>query len=224
MSWKSFVLGVATGVLVVALLAVVLLRTVASPAGESGAPTSPVPTAGSSTPAPDRPGSVRTGETWLGAVDLSSNDVLTADGPLLDVDATGARVSLTAEGLRAGELTIRATLPFETAAQQMGEGIELYAAGELAGLRRTVEILGQQVRIDATGRVQADDGQLLIEPQTVDLGSFEWVNDIASATIRAFVTIRHTVTGLPEGMDLDAVDVSPDGFRVELSGTDVRIG
>ena len=80
------------------------------------------------------------------------------------------------------------------------------------------------MRIDATGRVQADDGQLLIEPETVDLGSFDWINDIASATVRAFVTIRHTVTGLPDGMRLDAVEVQRDGFRVELSGTGVRIG
>lgn len=221
MSWKSFGLGAGAGVLGLLVAAGILLMTISSPAGQSPAPALPGATTTGS-PGPTTP--VDPGETWLDDVDLSSSAVLTADGPLRDIAATGSGVTLSSDGLRAEELEIMATLPYETAAQQMDEGIELYPAGEFAGLRRTVEVLGRQIDIDATGRVSAENGQLVIEPETVSLGSAGWIDSLASATVRSLVTIRHTVTGLPAGMRLDAVAVQPDGFRVELSGTDVEIG
>ena len=51
----------------------------------------------------------------------------------------------------------------------------------------------------------------------------EWLA-VASAAVRSFVTIRHTVTGIPEGLRLDEVEVRSDGFRVDLSGRNVHIG
>ena len=221
MSRRPFALGFGAGILSLLLVAALLLLLVSTPAGPSPGSGS---TRSATTQPPTGPASVAPGETWLGDVELSSEDVRTADGPLQDVAASGAGVQLTEEGLQADRLDLLATLPFETAAEQIGDGIELYPAGDLAGMRRTVEILGRQVPIEATGRVQAVDGQLVIEPQTVDLGSAEWVDRLASAAVRAFVTIRHTVTGIPDGMRLDTVEVQPDGFRVELSGTDVSIG
>jgi hypothetical protein len=221
MSRRPFALGFGAGILSLLLVAALLLLLVSTPAGP---PAESSPTRSATTQPPTAPATVAPGETWLGDVELSSEDVRTADGPLQDVAASGVGVQLTEEGLQADRLDLLATLPFETAAEQIGDGIELYPAGDLAGMRRTVEILGRQVPIEATGRVQAVDGQLVIEPQTVDLGSAEWVDRLASAAVRAFVTIRHTVTGIPEGMRLDTVEVQPDGFRVELSGTEVSIG
>lgn len=225
MNRRSFALGFGVGLLTLALGLLLLALLVSSPAG-SASPASPSPTGaatGTSTP-PGAPPTLADGETWLSDVQLSTGDVLTPDGPLRDVTANGEGVSLTAEGLTAQRLSLEATLPFETAAEQIGDGIELYPAGELAGLRRTVELLGRQIDLDATGRVQAVDGQLVIEPETVDLGSFDWLDQVASAAARQFVTIRHTVTGIPQGLHLDVVQVRRDGFRVELSGSDVLIG
>ena len=222
MSRRSFTLGFVAGICTLLLVAVVLLLALSRPAARPAAtdqPPRPVPTEGSSAPS-----TVAPGETWLSDVDLRSTLVTTADGPLRDVTADGSGVRLTSQGLRADRLELVATLPFETAAAQIGDDIELYAAGDLAGLRRTVEILGRQVPIEATGRVQAVDGQLVIEPETVDLGSFDWIDRVASAAVRSFVTIRHTVTGIPDGLSLDTVEVTPDGFGVELSGSDVSIG
>lgn len=225
MSRRSFALGFVAGLLSLLLVTVALLLAVSSPAGRPNASSPPSSvTEPSRAPTSTPPPSIAPGETWLSDVELSSGDVRTIDGPLRDVTAKGTGVRLTPEGLRAERLHLVATLPFATAAEQIGDGIELYPAGDLAGLRRTVEILGRQVPIEATGRVEAVDGQLVIEPETVDLGSFAWLDRVASAAVRAFVTIRHTVTGIPDGMRLDSVEVHPDGFRVELSGTDVSIG
>ncbi|MCA1782874.1 MAG: LmeA family phospholipid-binding protein [Dermatophilaceae bacterium] len=220
MNRRSFALGFGAGILSLLVVAAVLLLIVSTPAGPAVAPSSPR----AQVTSPASPPAVGPGETWLSDVELSSGDVRTTDGPLRDVTASGSGVRLTPDGLRADRLDLVATLPFETTAEQIGDGIELYPDGELTGLRRTVEILGRQVPIEATGRVRAVDGQLVIEPETVDLGSFEWLDRVASAAVRTFVTIRHTVTGIPDGMRLDDVEVHQDGFRVELSGTDVRIG
>lgn len=219
MNGRSFAAGLGTGLLVAVLAVIALLLLISSPSGgdPGGAPppTSPTP-AVTTPPAP--------GETRLADVELSSSDVVTADGPLRDVRAVGSGVVLDEDGLTADRLDIEATLPFGTAAEQIGDGVELFAAGELTGLRRSIEFLGRTVDIEATGRVSAQDGRLVIEPETVDLGSADWIDQVASAAVRSLITIRHTVTGIPEGMRLEAVQVQPDGFRVDLTGTDVRIG
>lgn len=210
---RAFLAGVLTTLVALAVAAVVVVATlpVADPA-----PATPSPS-----PAPGAPTSVAEGETWLGDVDLSSSSVLTSDGPLTAVRATGAGVRLTADGLRAQRLDIGAVLPFATAARQIGD-VELYAAGNgRAGVRRTASVLGREIAIRATGTVRAVDGQLVIEPESVDLGGPGLVDSALSAAASRFVTIRHTVTGLPAGMRLTGVSVQQNGFRATLAGTDV---
>jgi hypothetical protein len=211
---RSFLAGVLTTLVALAVAAVVVLWSLPV--------TDPAPADPSPPPSPSgAPSSVAEGETWLGDVDLSSSSVLTSDGPLSDVRATGAGVRLTAEGLRAQRLDIGAVLPFATAARQIGD-VELYAAGNgRAGVRRTASILGRDLAIRAIGTVRAVDGQLVIEPEAVDLGGPSLVDTALSAAARRFVTIRHTVTGLPAGVRLTGVSVEQDGFRATLAGSGV---
>lgn len=215
---RTFLLGLVTGVLavVVGLAAVVL---VAADPGRPGATPQPGAT---SRPLPSPPTDLRRGETWLQAVVLDSSAVLTSEGGFRDVHATGQDVRMTSSGLRAGTLRLVATLPFDAAARQVGRGVQLYAAGGgKAGVRRTTTLLGRQVQVRATGTVRAVDGQLVIEPETVDLGGPEVLDAALSATVRRLVTIRHTVQGLPAGMRLTHVEVTDGGFRATLDGSGV---
>ena len=82
---------------------------------------------------------------------------------------------------------------------------------------------GREVEVRATGTVRAVDGQLVIEPETVDLDGPDWLDSAASALVRQLVTIRHTVEGVPEGMALTSVSVQEGGFRAHLRGDDVAI-
>lgn len=217
---KQFALGATSmlAALVVAVLAVVW--SVGSPG--SGSPV-PSPTTTSSPPA-SAPTDLADGETWLGDVRLTSADVVTADGGLSDVTAVGSGVTLTADGLRAGRLDLDATLPFDTAAAQIGGGVSLYAASSgRAGLRREVSVLGREVEVRASGTVKAVDGRLVIEPETIDLDGPDWLDSAASSIVRRLVTIRHTVEGVPDGMALTSVSVQPDGFRAHLRGEGVAI-
>ena len=70
----------------------------------------------------------------------------------------------------------------------------------------------------------AEGGQLLIEPETIDLGGPSFLDAAASSLARSLATIRQDVPGVPTGMSLDAVAVTPQGFDAQLSGTDVVVG
>ena len=121
-----------------------------------------------------------------------------------------------------GTLALDATLPFDVAATQIGEGITLTdAGGGLVGIERSADILGQNVRIAATGRVRAEGGDLVIEPESVDLGGPAVLDDLLGFAARTLVTIRHTIDGLPAGLRLTDVSVSATGFAAHLDGTDV---
>jgi hypothetical protein len=226
---KNFLLGVGVTLAVLALGLVVLVLSLGSGAsGAAGGPASPGPASPvrtSSATVAQQPSDLAEDETWLGAVELRSQDVVSAKGDLVDVVATGSGVRFSSAGLEAQLLDIDATIPFATVAEQVGQDVTVYDAGNgKTGVERQVTILGRDITLQATGTVSADGGQLLIEPETVDLGGPAFLDSAASALARSLATIRQDVAGVPEGMSLLAVQVTPDGFDAQLTGTDVVIG
>lgn len=220
---KHFLLGVATTLAVLALAVLALVLTLGSGGGEAVAV--PSPTASGTEGRTEQPDDLAADETWLGSVELRSEDVVSADAELADVVATGSGVRFSPEGLRADRLDLDATVPYETVAAQVGEDVRIFdAGGGLAGIERQVTVLGRDVSVSATGTVTADGGQLLIEPETVDLGGPSFLDSAASALARTLVTIREDVPGVPAGMALTDIEVTDAGFAASLSGTDVTIG
>ncbi len=216
---RRFLAGLLTGLLAAALLLGAAVAALVLSVPQDQPPASAPPVA-----IPGAPSRLERGQTFLSNVSLDSAAVLTGDGPLTDVRATGREVSLTRDGLTAGSLAIDAVLPFSAAAAQVDDGVVLYAAGSgRAGLRRTVTLLGRDLPVTATGTVRAEDGLLVIEPQTVDLGGPDLLDDAASAAVRRLVTVRQQVEGLPQGMRLTRVEVVAGGFRVHLEGTRIAL-
>ncbi|MCB1239422.1 MAG: LmeA family phospholipid-binding protein [Tetrasphaera sp.] len=216
---RNFLLGVLSGVLATALAATALVLSVRGEVSPSSAPTptaSPVPSG--------RPTDFAADDTWLGVVDLNSSEIVTSGGGFIDVSAKGRGIRVSDRGIHAQHLDLEATLPWAVAATQVGEGVELYAAGSgRAGISRTIEVLGQRVPVKATGTVRADNGELVIEPESVDLDGPDWLDTVASAAARALVTIRQPVQGVPDGLRLTGVSVIDTGFRATLSGDGVTI-
>jgi hypothetical protein len=220
---KQFVLGIVTTLVALAVATGVLLVSL----GSGAEPTSPQVGGASVAPGQrtEAPEDLTEEETWLGAVDFAGEDVISADGELAVVDATGSGVRFGPAGLRAARLDIDATIPFDSVAEDVGPDTRIYAvSGGLAGVEREVTILGRDLTVRATGSVTADGGQLVIEPETVDLGGPSFVNATLSAIARTLVTIRQDVPGVPDGMALTDVSVTGAGFDAELTGTDVTIG
>lgn len=217
---RQFLLGAGTMLVALLVAALALVWSVGSPGSGPRATQTPSTAPTRATP----PEELEGGDTWLGDVRLTSADVATGDGPLTDVAAVGSGVLLTSKGLEAGRLELDATLPFESAAGQIGAGVTLSTAPSgRASLRRTVNILSRDITVRTTGQVRAVGGQLVITPETIDLDGPDWLDTAASAVVRELVTIRHTVQGVPQGMALTSVKVQTDGFRVHLSGANVSI-
>jgi LmeA-like phospholipid-binding len=222
---KHFLLGVGATLATLALALVALLLVLGSGSGEAVAVPTPTASGTASGATPQPPPDLADDETWLGSVELRSGDVVSADAELSDVVATGSGVRFSESGLRADRLDLDATVPFETVAAQVGEDVRLYDAGDgLAGIERTITFLGRDLAVSAEGTVVADGGQLLIEPETVDLGGPAFLDSAVSSLARSLVTIRQDVPGVPEGMALTDVEVTDAGFAASLSGTDVTIG
>ena len=215
---KSFLLGVVSTLAVLALAAVAVLLSLGD-GGDGGPGRHPRPRASSSR-APVAPDDLAADETWLGTVDLRSDDVVSAEGDLAGVVAKGAGSALLPHWSSAAQrLDVDATVPFADRRRAGGRGTRVYAAGNgLAGVERRVTILGRDLTVTATGTVKADGGQLLIEPETVDLGGPSFLDTAASAIARTLVTIRQPVAGVPDGMALTAVRVVDDGFAARLTG------
>ncbi len=221
---KNFLLGVGATIAALALVLAVLVFSLGSGArSDTGSTASPRPTGSPTVAQP--PADLAEDETWLGAVDLRSQDVVSAKGNLVDVVAKGSGVRFSQQGLKAQTLDIDATIPFETVAKQVGADVTVYDAGNgKTGVERTVTILGRDLTLKATGTVSAESGQLLIQPETIDLGGPSFLDSAASSLARGLATIRQDVAGVPTGMSLDEVKVTPEGFDAKLSGTDVVIG
>lgn len=217
---KQFLLGVVTTLVVLVVGVAVLLGSIGSGTAPA-VPRPPATPAGAATP----PADLGADETWLGSVDLTSRDLVSAEGDLAGVRARGTGVRFGPAGLHADTLALDATVPFATVARQIGAGTSVYAAPDgRAGIQRTATLFGRTVTIRATGTVRADRGQLLIEPETVDLGGPAFLDAVAGAAARALVTIRRPVPGVPRGLVLRKVTTTPSGFAVVLDGADVTVG
>lgn len=214
--------------LVGALVALVLLALVVVGAlwwwGRSAdAPTVPDP--GAAPPPASAPDDLGPDETWLADVQLGSGDLRSPDGALSDVTATGTDVRFGPDGMVAGRLDVEATVPFDQVAAGVGAGVTIAPAEDgQASLSRTVEVLGRQVGVVATGTVRAEDGLLVLEPTSIDVGGPDLLARAAADVVNALVTIRQPVEGVPEGLVLREVAVVEDGFRATLAGEGVRLG
>lgn len=228
MEWtraKDWLIG-ATGMLLTLGVAVFILWWVVSnPAsGEE-----PEPTA-SPTVTPDRPtaagppGDLSGDDLWFADLTLDAGTVVTPESVLRDVRAVGHDIVTGPDGLVIGRLAVDATVPFDAVAKELGNGSVVRAAdGGQATVVRTVEALGRELRVTATGTVEVEAGKLVVEPSSIDFGGPAFLSEATAAVVRELVTIEHEVAGLPEGLTLHDVSVQGDGFRVNFRGEDVKL-
>ena len=177
-----------------------------------------------STPAVDS--ADRTGPTSADDRQAASTDGPPADDPARgrsrDVEAVAHGVRSGEEGLVADSLEVQATVPFADVATDLGgDSVVRPAEDGQAAIVRTVEVLGRDATVVATGTVEVVGGLLVVEPTSIDLGGPDLLSRTVAAVVRRFVTIEHPIEGLPENLVLQDVTVQDDGFRADLSGRDV---
>ncbi len=212
----------ALGMLVLLAIGVVALWWfVSEPPDDTAGPTTPPPSAA---PRIDAPAPIDLGgdEVWIGDLDLQSALVVLPDSTLRDVVARGHGARSGPDGLTVDRLEVWATVPFDEVAAQLGGDSMVRAAenGE-AAVVRTVDVLGRQITVVATGTVEVEGGILVVEPRAIDVGGPELLSRTIAALVRQFVTIEQPIEGLPRNLELLDVEVRDDGFRAELAGQDV---
>jgi hypothetical protein len=227
MEWtrvRDWLIGATGMVLFLGVMTAILWWAVSDPAGggEAGPVTTP-PVGADRPPAAQPPADLREDEVWLGDLILDAGTVVTAGSTLRDVRAVGQDVVTSPEGLVAGRLAVDATVPFDVVANKLGDGTEVRSAdGGQATVVRTVNALGRELRVTATGTVEIQGGKLIVEPRSIDLGGPDFLSDATAAVVRRLVTIEHDIEGLPEGLVLQDVAVQGDGLRANLRGEDIK--
>lgn len=220
---KDGLIGAGVALLVLLLVVVLLLWWISDPGGDDGV-AEPSPTAGTGRPAGEPPSDLAEGEVWLGDLVLQAGTAVTPDSVLRDVHAVGQDVLTGPDGLVAGGLAVEATVPFEVVAEQLGEGVTVQPGDRgQATVVRTFDFAGREFRVVATGTVEVERGDLVVEPRSIDIGGPALLSSLLGAVARELVTIEHSIEGIPEGLVLQDVTVQDDGFRAELEGQDVRL-
>lgn len=192
-----------------------------TPSGEDGSPADVArPDRPAGSPAP--PADLTAEEVWMADMDLDAGTLVLPDSTLMDVRATGQGVRSGPGGLVADWLAVEATVPFGDIEAELGGDTEVMAAENgQAMVRRSVQVLGRELTVVATGTVNVENGYLVVDPQKIDLGGPDLLSRATAAAVRRWVTIEHAIEGLPEGLVLLQVDVQFDGFRADLEGEDV---
>ncbi len=226
MTWtraKDWLIG-ALGLLILLMVALVIFWFVISePAGRED-PGSLPPVSGGGTPDEEPPADLGEDDVWLADVVLEARTLVSADATLRDIDAVGQGVLTGPDGLVAAHLELEATVPFDVVAAELGGGASVRAGDDgQAEVTRTVEVLGRELRVVASGTVNAEAGRLVVEPRSIDVGGPEFLSDALAAIARRAVTIEQDVEGLPEGLVLQTVSVQDDGFRAAFLGEDVLL-
>jgi hypothetical protein len=222
---KDWLIGAAGMVLLLGVMAAILWWAVSSPAGGGEAKPVPSPSVGADRPpAAQPPADLREDQVWLGDLALDAGTVVSAGSTLRDVHAVGQDVVTSPDGVVAGQLAVDATVPFDVVARKLGSGSEVRSADAgQATVVRTVAVLGRELRVTATGTVEAKAGKLVVEPRSIDFGGPDFLSDATAAVVRRFVTIEQTIEGLPDGLVLQDVAVQGDGFRAKLRGENIKL-
>ena len=156
-------------------------------------------------------------------IDFSAEDLGQPEGTRADVVLRGAEVPLSelfgvVERVPVERLEGTVTVSYELLAAQLGGDTRLERDGDGLRLTRTVELLGRQVPLTASGRVTLEGADLVVD-----------VRDAAGAGVELpavvvdqagdLLDLRYTVPPLPYGLTLSAVRPADDGVVVDLAAT-----
>ena len=156
------------------------------------------------------------------AVEVTARDVPAGELTLARLDATLSGVEVPLSQALSGSVaqvpvagvTARALVTYEELARRSGERqLTLEAAGDRVRATRTLEVLGQTVTATALARVEVAGGDVLVTAESYDVGGAA-ANDAVARALAGRLDLRIPVTGLPYGLQVTDVEVTPDGLSV----------
>lgn len=219
---KDWLIGAAAMLLALAVGITIAWWGMTDPAGSRETTRVPAPSGVDPRVAP--PADLGADQVWFAELALDTGTLVTAGSTLRNVRAVGQDVVTGPDGLVAARVIVEATVPFGVVADELGGDAVVRPAGSgEATVIRTVEALGRELRVAATGTVDVVRGRLVVEPTSIDVGGPGFLSDATADVVRQLVTIEHELEGLPDGLVLQDVGVQSDGFRAHLRGTEVAL-
>jgi hypothetical protein len=112
-----------------------------------------------------------------------------------------------------------ATLSYALLSSQLGQDTELTREGDGLRITRTVEILGQQLRLTAVGQVTLEGSDLVVDVQEATGAGVE-IPDFLLSRAADLLDLRYPVPALPFGLRLTTVRPADDGVDIRVEATD----
>ena len=154
---------------------------------------------------------------------FTAADLGQPEGTRADVVLRGAEVPLSelfgvVERVPVERIDGTATVSYDLLAAQLGGDTRLERAGDGLRITRTVELLGQQVPLTASGDVTLDGSDLVLDVEEAAGAGVE-LPDVVVDRASDLLDLRYTVPPLPYGLQLTAVRPAADGVVVDLEAT-----
>jgi hypothetical protein len=116
-----------------------------------------------------------------------------------------------------------ATLSYALLSAQLGGDTRLERAWDGLRITRTVELLGQQVPLTASGNVTLDGSDLVVDVQGAE-GAGVDLPGVVVDQASDLLDLRYSVPALPFGLQLTDVRPADDGVVVDVAATGTVLG
>ena len=162
-------------------------------------------------------------------IELTAEDLGQPEGTAAEVVLRGVEVPLSdVLAQSVGEVPVEridgtATLAYELLSRELGPDTELTREGDGLRITRTVELLGQQVPLTATGDVTLEGSDLVVDVEEA-AGAGVDVPGFLVERAADLLDLRYTVPPLPFGLQLTDVRPADDGVVVDVEAVGAVLG
>jgi hypothetical protein len=158
-------------------------------------------------------------------ISLTAGQLGQPEGTRADIALHGVQVPLSA--VLSGSLAEvpvdridgTATLSYALISSELGQDTELTREGERLRITRTVEVLGQELRLTAVGEVSLDGSDLVVDVQEAAGAGVE-VPGFLVDRAADLLDLRYPVPALPFGLQVTSVRPAAEGVDVGLEAVD----
>jgi hypothetical protein len=160
---------------------------------------------------------------------LTAADLGQPDGTDADVALHGVEVPLSdvvsgsVQQVPVDRIDGTATLSYDLLSSQLEGDTTLERDGDGLRITRTVELLGQQVPLTASGDVTLDGSDLVVDVEQASGAGVDLPEAVVSRA-SDLLDLRYTIPPLPFGLQLTDVSPADDGVVVDVEATGTVIG
>ena len=149
----------------------------------------------------------------VGGVEVDRLDVRLAGVRVPLSDVVGGRVdAVPVDGVR-GDVVVT----YGWLSDQVGDGLELSAEGDLLRVRGEVEVFGRELGASALSDVRLERGTVVVRARELDTGAGA-VDGVLERVLADRFDLRVPLEGLPYGLEPTGLRVRPEGLLLTTAG------